>query len=288
MSRHDDDVPSGIILAALLALVSLVCLVTSCSTIDSGHVGVVKHFGAVQPYTLPEGMHFLRPWASVDKVDVKMRAISQDAKAASKDLQVVETAVTVQYSIQPGFAPRMAQRFGFSEAAEAALLKPAIQESVKSVTSLYNAERLITHRAEVKGGIERAIAEFVDKTLRDKDIQGAVRLANVAVTDFEFSPEFNHAIEQKVKAEQEALKAENEKKKRVTQAEAEAAERRLSAESIAFKTEVESKARAEAIARESKALEANPNLIQLRIAERWNGQLPHYTGSGPIPMLQVK
>jgi len=34
------------------------------------------------------------------------------------------------------------------------------------------------------------------------------------------------------------------------------------------------------------AREANPNLIQLRIAERWNGALPMYTGNS-IPMLQL-
>ena len=49
---------------------------------------------------------------------------------------------------------------------------------------------------------------------------------------------------------------------------------------------VDTKTRAAAIERESKALEANPNLIQLRIAERWNGALPMYTGNS-IPMLQL-
>ena len=40
-------------------------------------------------------------------------------------------------------------------------------------------------------------------------------IANVAITDFDFSTEFNRAIEEKVR-EQEALKATNEKDRRVT------------------------------------------------------------------------
>ena len=70
-----------------------------------------------------------------------------------------------------------------------------------------------------------------------------------AITDFDFSAEFNRAIEEKVRAEQEALKAKNEKLRRVTQAEAAAAERTLAADAAAYEIEVESKARAAAIER---------------------------------------
>ncbi len=34
----------------------------SCNSIDTGTVGVVKHFGAVQPHVLTEGINFTRPW----------------------------------------------------------------------------------------------------------------------------------------------------------------------------------------------------------------------------------
>ena len=77
----------------------------------------------------------------------------------------------------------------------------------------------------------------------------------MAITDFDFSDEFNRAIEEKVKAEQEALKAKNEKLRRVTQAE---------------------------------ALRDNPSLIQLRIAEKWDGQLPQVNGGGAIPLLNIE
>jgi len=41
-----------------------------------------------------------------------------------------------------------------------------------------------------------AIATFIDTTLNEKDIRGAISIANVAITDFKFSDEFNKAIEQ--------------------------------------------------------------------------------------------
>ncbi|MEC8821972.1 MAG: hypothetical protein VYA08_13845, partial [Pseudomonadota bacterium] len=109
-----------------------------------------------------------------------------------------------------------------------------------------------------------------------------------AITDFDFSAEFNRAIEEKVRAEQEALKAKNENLKRVTQAEAAAAEKTLAADAMAYEIEVQSKARADAIEREAKALKDNPQLIQLRIAEKWNGVLPRFTGSEAIPLLSIE
>ena len=48
------------------------------------------------------------------------------------------------------------------------------------------------------------------------------------------------------------------------------------ADAAAFEIEVESKARASAIEREAEALEGNPQLIQLRIAEKWDGTLPRF------------
>jgi len=78
---------------------------------------------------------------------------------------------------------------------------------------------VITKRDIVKAQIHLEISEFIDKTLESKGMKGALIVANVAITDFQFSEEFNKAIELKVKAEQEALQAENEKIKKITMAE---------------------------------------------------------------------
>jgi hypothetical protein len=83
------------------------------------------------------------------------------------------------------------------------------------------------------------------------------------------------------------LQAKNEKLKRVTQAEAAAAERQLSADAEAYSTEVQSKARAEAIRREADALKQSPDLIRLRTVERWDGVLPRVNGSQMVPFLNI-
>tara|TARA_Y100001935_G_scaffold255658_1_gene270636 strand:- start:21327 stop:22223 length:897 start_codon:yes stop_codon:yes gene_type:complete len=256
--------------------------------VDAGHVGVVKRLGAVQPIAFEEGFHFKLPILDdVVKLDVRLRKVFNESISASKDLQTVRTEVTVQYSLNGGVSPISYQKIGIRQVIESTLIEPAIQESVKSVTALYTAEQLITNREEVKLKIQEEVEQFIDTTLSRKGAPNALSIANVAITDFAFSSEFNRAIELKVKAEQEALQAKNEKTRRVTQAEAAAAEKKLAAEAEAYQISVESKARANAIKREANALKGNPALIQLRMAEKWNGELPKFNSGNSIPMFDA-
>ena len=277
----------GVTIAAVLILLYLAA--SSFVVVDAGYVGVVKRLGAVQPEFLPEGFHFKAPFVDVvQKFDVRLSKAESDAGASSKDLQVVRTKIAVQYSMNAALMPITLQRIGTRLVVEKTLIDPAIMESVKAITALYTAEQLITKRDEVKDRIQAQIDSFLNETLREKELMGSLTIANIAITDFDFSAEFNRAIEEKVRAEQEALKAKNEKLKRVTQAEAAAAEKTLAADAMAYEIEVQSKARADAIEREAKALKDNPQLIQLRIAEKWNGVLPRFTGSEAIPLLSIE
>ena len=277
----------GVTIAAVLIFLYLAA--SSFVVVDAGYVGVVKRLGAVQPEFLPEGFHFKAPFVdAVQKFDVRLSKAESDAGASSKDLQVVRTKIAVQYSMNAALMPMTLQRIGTRLVVEKTLIDPAIMESVKAITALYTAEQLITKRDEVKDRIQAQIDSFLNETLREKELIGSLTIANIAITDFDFSAEFNRAIEEKVRAEQEALKAKNEKLKRVTQAEAAAAEKTLAADAMAYEIEVQSKARADAIEREAKALKDNPQLIQLRIAEKWNGVLPRFTGSEAIPLLSIE
>jgi regulator of protease activity HflC (stomatin/prohibitin superfamily) len=271
-----------------ILLILLFLVPSSFVVIDAGKVGVVKRLGAVQPDSLPEGFHFKLPFADqIIKVDVRLMNSRSAALSSSKDLQTVRTTVEVQYSINGEMAPFTYQKVGLNRQIQARVIEPAIGESVKAVTAQYTAEELVTKRGTVKLQIQEAIQNYIDATLEKKQIKEGIEIANVAITDFNFSDEFNRAIEMKVKAEQEALQAKNEKIKRITQAEAAASEQQLSADASAYEIAVASKARAAAIKREAKALHNNPELIQLRIAEKWDGKLPRFNGSAVVPFLNI-
>lgn len=283
---------TGMIIPIVIGTAVVVVLIANAMVIvDTGHVGVIRTLGAVQPKALDEGLHFVKPFLDdVVQMDIKLAASNAKAQAASKDLQIVTTEVTVQYALVGGNAPKTLQTIGLVDAVSTKLVEPAIQESVKAITAKYTAEELVTQRSEVKMEIYSAIQEFIDSTLEQKDALGTVDLANVAITDFNFSDEFNKAIELKVKAEQEALQAEREKDKLITEAEAQAAQVELEADAKAYGIEAESISRADAIEREAEALRGNPALVLLRAVEQWDGALPEFYGgggAGAVPFLDV-
>jgi regulator of protease activity HflC (stomatin/prohibitin superfamily) len=291
LSGSVDVSPLVLKLAPLLVVVILVIVAASSTlvTVDAGTVGVVKRFGAVQDQALPEGLHFKLPFAEeVVPMDTRLTASEAKASAASRDLQTVTTDVTTTYALDGNMAPLTFQRIGIPSKVATAIVAPAIQESVKAVTAKFTAEELVTQREKVKQQIQQAIANFIDTTMNEKGIRGGLQIANVAITDFRFSEEFNKAIEAKVQAEQQALQAKNEKLRRVTQAEAAASEVKLAAEAQAFTIEAESKARADAITREAEALAGRPEVLRLRSIERWDGVLPKITTSeGIMQMLPL-
>ena len=277
---------------APLLIVVILLLVAAAGvfvTVDAVTVGVVKRFGAVKDVALPEGLHFKMPFAEeVVPMTTRLTASEAKATAASRDLQIVTTDVTTTYAINGDLAPLTFQRVGTPEKIAVTIVNPAVQESVKAVTAKFTAEQLVTQREVVKQQIQQAIESFINTTLGEKDVEGALNIANVAITDFKFSEEFNKAIESKVQAEQAALQAKNEKLRRVTQAEAGAEEVKLAAEAQAFTIEAESIARAEAITREAEALSGRPEVLRLRTIERWDGVMPRITsGEGVMQMLQL-
>ena len=277
---------------APLLIVVILLLVAAAGvfvTVDAGTVGVVKRFGAVKDVALPEGLHFKMPFAEeVVPMTTRLTASEAKATAASRDLQIVTTDVTTTYAINGDLAPLTFQRVGTPEKIAVTIVNPAVQESVKAVTAKFTAEQLVTQREVVKQQIQQAIESFINTTLGEKDVEGALNIANVAITDFKFSEEFNKAIESKVQAEQAALQAKNEKLRRVTQAEAANEEVKLAAAAQAFTIEAESVARAEAITREAEALNGRPEVLRLRTIERWDGVLPRITsGDGVLQMLQL-
>jgi len=174
----------------LIALALLA--INSFKVVDAGHVGVIKRLGAVKLEALSEGFHLKVPFMDViEEMDLRLTKAESDAASSSRDLQTVQTKVTVQFSLNGEVAPITYQKIGNRSSVAHILIYPAIQESVKAVTAQYSGEQLITKREEVKQRIQEAIVKFISTTLKQKQAEGSISIANVAITDFDFSDQFN-------------------------------------------------------------------------------------------------
>jgi regulator of protease activity HflC (stomatin/prohibitin superfamily) len=91
-----------------------------------------------------------------------------------------------------------------------------------------------------------------------------------------------------IEAETAKVQAAGEANAAIERARGESQSRLLQAEAEAQATRLRGQAEADAATAIAKSLTTNPNLVALRTAERWNGQLPQniYAGA-PLPFLQV-
>ena len=266
--------------AVLVAIIVLIIIgvVASASVkiVDAGNRGILLHWNAVDLSAPPldEGIHFVIPFQD-DIVQMEVRTLKYDkgTRSASKDLQSVETTVTVNYHPDKERIHVLFKEIGLDY--ENRVIQPAIEETVKQVTANYNAEELITKRPQVKSDIESAI--------RDRLNQFDIITEVISITDFEFSALFNKAIESKVEAEQNALRAEND----LRRIQVEAQQHEATAEGLAAANIAEAKGEAEAIAIINQALAQNPNYFEWLKIQAWDGKLPLVVGEGGTPFIQI-
>ena len=266
----------GVLAAIIILIIIGVVATASVKIVDSGHRGVLLHWDAVDLTNPPleEGLHFVVPFQD-DVVNIEVRTLkyASEARSASKDLQTVETTVTVNYHPDKEGVHRLYKNLGLDY--ENRVIQPAIEETVKQVTANYNAEELITKRPLVKADIEFSIRE----RLNQFDVVTEV----ISITDFEFSALFASAIESKVEAEQNALRAEND----LRRIEVEARQNEANAIGDANANIARAEGEAEAIAIINKALAENPNYLDWLKTQAWDGKLPLVVGEGGTPFIQI-
>ena len=243
------------VVASAVAVLAIVIVgANSLHAVPAGHTGVVTRFGAVDDAVLGEGLHVVAPFVT-RVIDMNNQVTKAEvlSASASKDLQTVNSTVALNYRIDAPSAASVYRNIGVNY--ENVVVIPAIQEAVKSVMAQYTAEELITMRqtvgAEMQEEISGKLAPYGFST------------QSVNIVDFQFSDEFNAAIEAKQTAQQNALKAEQdlarvkvEAEQKITEAEAEAESYRL------------------------KSQELTDEMIKMEFIDKWDGKLPVVVSDG--------
>ena len=253
----------GITIGVIAVIVLVVAVMFgSWYTVPAGHRGVLTTMGAVDKNEKPEGFGFKIPiFQSVKDIEVRTQKIEVTSDSSSKDLQDVQTAIALNFHVDPSTTAELYQEIGLDYASR--IINPAIEETVKSISATYTAEELITKRTAVRNELHEQLKSRLTKSY--------IVVDDFNIVNFQFSEEFDKAIEQKVTAEQLKLKAERdlerikiEKEQIITTAQAEA-------ESIRIQTA---------------ALAESNDVLQLRWIEKWDGRMPLVVGNS-LPMVDL-
>lgn len=255
---------AGLVGILVAAVFGVLLVFSSFESVGNGEEAVMVRFGEVVG-TLPSGFHWTNPMNDIVTFDIKNETTTVDSSAASKDLQSVSSKIAVINSINATLVTTVYKSYG-TEIRER-LLYPSIQEAVKAATAKYTAEELVTKRPEVSDAIKQNLTERIGNS--------GITVQDINIIDFDFSEQFNKAIESKVQAEQDALTQKNkleqvkyEAEQRVTQAKAEAEAIKIQAEAIQS--------------------QGGAAYVQLKAIEKWGGQVPQYMMGNSVPFVQLK
>jgi prohibitin 1 len=173
----------------------------------------------ILPHVINEGTHFFIPGIQKPQIiEVRTKPREIPSVTGTKDLQMVNIKLRVLWRPIVEELPTLYRELGTDF--DDRVLPSIGNEVLKSVVAQYNAEELLSKRAEVSARIKQGLTE------RAKHFH--LTLDDVAITHLTFGKEFMRAIEAKQVASQEAerqqwvvKKAEQERQAVVTRAEGE-------------------------------------------------------------------
>ncbi|HYS24333.1 MAG TPA: prohibitin family protein [Vicinamibacterales bacterium] len=252
---------SAIGIAVILVLI--ITLLGSFTQVGVGEVGIVKHFGAIDPDhpdVFDPGIHTKVPFRDdVVIFDTRIQKEQVDASAASKDGVTIHSTIAVNFHIEAAKAPLILQNLGPNY--KDRIIDQQIQQAFKDVTAQYAGLELIQKREEV--------AIKARTTLKDKLAPYYIVVDEFTIPNYEFPKEFNDAILATQVANQQNLQAKQLQEKARTEAETAL----IVAQGLAN-------------AQKAQATTLTPEYLQLQAINKWNGQLPQYlTPGAAIPFI---
>jgi regulator of protease activity HflC (stomatin/prohibitin superfamily) len=181
-------------------------------TIQTGEIGVVKQFGRIKGVKQPGLYWVFYPITNVEIYDTKVQQIDIVTAAYSQDSQTMDAELTIQFRIQTDKVEDINSEFGdlktLSQRIEA-----VSTERLKVVLSSKSAMALIETRSTLSSEVEAQTRDHIQKYY--------VEIISASVTDIAFNSAFETAVENKMIAEQDKLKAEYDKEKAIIKAEEE-------------------------------------------------------------------
>jgi regulator of protease activity HflC (stomatin/prohibitin superfamily) len=256
--------------------VALALVFTSCSmkTVGTGHRGVKVRFGQVIGDGLPEGLYFVNPLTThIQEIDTRVLKWEAETQAYTRDVQQAKLQFVLNYRLDPTKAHVVYQQVGADWGAK--LVGQVIFEEMKREVGQHEAVDLIAQRDSAARKIEANVSSLLAKR--------NVIVTGFQLTNIDYTPEFEHAVEAKVIAQQKAIEEQN----RTVQVREQANQKVETAKGNAESTILNAKAEAESISIRARALEQNAKLVQWEAVQKWNGTLPTYMLGNAVPFIQI-
>lgn len=174
----------------------MLCISTSCVTINQGEVGVKRVRGVIDNNVLLEGRTQINPFnTTVFRIPTRTVNYRVKLPLPSKEGLTIESEISILYHVDPAFAPKLLKEVGMNF--ESQLISPVFRSATSDVSARFFAK-------DMHSGARSTIEEEIKTRMNEILAQRGIILDNVLMKSIMLPKGLTQAIEQKLEAEQEA------------------------------------------------------------------------------------
>jgi prohibitin 1 len=185
------------ILRWAIAILIVLLLFWSTTSIPTGNVGVLTLFGRVTGETLSEGIHLINPLKSVQKLSVQTQSVKESANVPSNEGLILALDTSLLFRLDKSKAAYVFQTVGDNYAEK--IVEPTLRAAIRASTSAHSANALYTNAREL---VQQQIQDELTAQLAPR----GVIVENVLLRDVQLPAMLKGSIEAKQQAEQDALR----------------------------------------------------------------------------------
>ncbi len=187
-------------LKSLVIGTSALFLVSSCTVVREGEVGVKRTFGKYSDKIYSSGLRGFNPFTStIVKVSTQTNNLEVQIDIPSREGLTIRSEVSILYNIEPKKVPDLIRNLGADY--ENNVILPVFRSAVADITSKFYAKDM--HSGD-RGMIEKAIRDLMTETMKGKGIF----VESVLLKSIQLPRTLSKAIEEKLEAEQQAQRME--------------------------------------------------------------------------------
>lgn len=251
---------AGLISVVGVVCVGLFCLKASIYRTPQQHVSLIYSLGgAYEKLQTQYGLHFSNPLSTVETVYVGNKQREIEVQKYAKD-----GLLTIKFAINSRLnSDKVVEFLNTNKTNVEYYIKSVVAESTENVLTKYTVNDIMNNRQTINTEIKESIRQKFD----DNDY---VKITELIMVDIDFPDEVEHALKQRVLANQ-AEEAEKIK----TSILKEQAKQVLET----------AKAEAESLRIKNEALKGNTDIVLLKFIEKWDGKLPDNIGNEVVKLL---
>jgi prohibitin 1 len=190
------------IISVVVALLVIFVVNSTFLTIDSGYRGILfRPFqkGIDKNTVYSSGFHLVAPWNKMYLYDVRESQTEETMTVLSSNGLNIQLDISVRINPIINKIGYLHERFGVNYNSN--LVKPEVRSTVRKIIGRFQPEELYSSKRE-------EVQEIITKELEKVLTANFIELRAVLIRDIELPDKVKNAIEEKIEAEQKALKYE--------------------------------------------------------------------------------